>query len=128
MDGVMITFLGLVNMGRSPSYFIMYFRCFLFLVGGWSVLLRASGKILSGLNVQWRPVLNLGRTHGRAENCFFVVYMFRWKHGNFLKIPPPLQMKYWGGGYHRNFCEIFHLEHEISPPLHTFRQSPRIFH
>ena len=43
-------------------------------------------------------------------------------------IPPPLQMKYWGGGYHRNFCEIFHLEHEISPPLHTFRQSPRIFH
>ena len=50
------------------------------------------------------------------------------KYGGYSnRSPPPLQMKYLGGGYHRNFCEIFHLEHEISPPpLHTFRQSPRM--
>ena len=35
----------------------------------------------------WRPVLNLGSAIGRTGNCFFVVYMFRWKHGNFLKHP-----------------------------------------
>ena len=82
-------------------FYYVYSVLSFFLVGGWSVLLRASGKILSGLCVQWRSDISLDSTNDRTGNCFFVVCMFRWKHGNFLQHPWELlcwQTTYQPGG------------------------------